>query len=144
MCQIKSENPHKSEEDIVCYKVLVKYGQVYDCILGKNRYLYSAPYRGKYYEFGVTYVDDVEPFVKCNFDGGLTLGAGYFHLIEKKEDAFLFKTHMDSLYSDRFVVARCTIPAGTDISRGRYNIVDEVIVDSICARSFVIEEEITE
>ena len=48
------------------------------------------------------------------------------------------------MYSDRFAVVKCTIPAGTDISRGRYNIVDEVSVDSICARSFTIEEEITE
>ena len=134
MCQIKSEIPHDTEKDIVCYKVFGKLGPDKDPT-------YYGPYQSRNYNLGVTYVDDTEEIIKSSFYGGINLGAGYFHLIEKREDAFLLKTHMEGLYSDRFVVARCTIPAGTKISKGRYNVVDEIGISSICSKSFRIENE---
>ena len=135
MCQTKSKEVHETDNDIICYKVLMeKDGE------------YFATFQGYTYHVGEEYTDmNFEEIYKT--ENGFTIASGFYHFFAKKEDAERLAKELSKAYSrnnDIEVVAECAIPKGTRVSEGKFHIgFSHTILDnmqSICAKSFKLDK----
>lgn len=147
MCQIHSEPIHAAEEEIICYKILKEIEDEN----GTKKYV--APCWYFEYEIGDHYVEREKSGISRDDEDGLCIHGGFFHLLadmESVKKAFEFYSVVLSPESN-FVVVKCRIPKGTEISRGKYEDYimsglgpgegnHYIICDSICAKAFDILE----
>ena len=148
MCQSRSEVVTKSTEDITCYKVLQHHHLDFKPWMDKNSGVmdyYTGPYQMKRYEVGGMYVDNRDQDVRNRF-GDISIHGGFFHFMRDMESARRLIEFYNVAYPySRYAIAKCTIPKGTDISRGLFMIAateehEAIRCSSICARKFKLED----
>ena len=146
MCQIHSEPIHTAEEEIICYKILKEI----EDDNGTKKYV--APCWYYEYEIGDHYVELSDCQTTKRDEEGLCIHGGFFHLLadmESVKKVFGFFSILSP--ESNFVVVKCRIPKGTEISRGKYEDYimsglgpgegnHYIICDSICAKAFDILE----
>ena len=117
---------------------------------GKKKYI--APCWYYEYEIGDHYVELSDCQTTERDEEGLCIHGGFFHLLtdmESVKKALEFFSNLSPEYN--FVVVKCRIPKGTEISRGKYEDYimsglgpgegnHYIICDSICAKAFDILE----
>ena len=91
------------------------------------------------YRVGTRYKDSGDSNVVYR-NGMMEVHGGCYHFVKDLEGARKlaeFLTKIRFRYNRVFVVAKCTIPAGTMVSEGMFRTNNgTVVVDSICAKSF--------
>lgn len=137
MCQINSKPFKVSEEEITCYKVVFHW----------DYNVYATPYMASLYRVGTRYKDSGDSNVVYR-NGMMEVHGGCYHFVKDLEGARKlaeFLTKIRFRYNRVFVVAKCTIPAGTMVSEGMFRTNNgTVVVDSICAKSFEFVEIVDE
>ena len=104
-----------AQEDIVCYKVLEKYG----------RHIIS-PYCGFTYEIGKEYKTRIKPRFKESY---YEINEG-FHSFLNEEDAKREKRLIEDFFFT-YGCFRCIIPKGSNIVYGKFGTKDAVVSEEI-------------
>lgn len=107
MCLVVSSDrlrPKVAKEDLVCYKILEVFGDVY----------LRTPFRCASVHLGEQMVSalDENPIVK-------EVRYGLHTLCDKEEAVELLKTYRD-VFKCQFVLVRCVIPKGARFYKGKY------------------------
>lgn len=135
MCILTNNVKFKiADQDIVCYKVLLK---------SKVEGVFLSPYLRFYYTLNKQYDDNNELDVRKWDNSDFIINGGVFHMFANYEDAMdevnwlTFPENMDVLCS--CAIVKCIIPKGSKYIEGKY-----CQFDSIASKSIIFEEVLYE
>jgi hypothetical protein len=131
-------NPITAEQDIVCYKVLIKLS---------NSEILSAPIYNFVYCFGFIYSTHEDYFADIDVcDDGECLVEYGFHSFASLSDAVRFKWCLlkTTRHTFDYVVVKCTIPNGTRYYQGKQVFDKEHSLDGYCSESICIDDIVNE
>jgi hypothetical protein len=124
-----------AKEDIICYKVMEKWGEIL-----------TSPYQNMRYKCGTMRVSETPITVKHIFAIGPCVEEG-FHSVSNEQEAERLKSGLQTyatllnLINYKYVVVKCLIPAGTSYAVGVFNDFGEHF-NSICSERIIVLEEV--
>lgn len=123
-----------AKEDIICYKVMEKWGEIL-----------ASPYQNMRYKCGIMRVSETPITVKHIFAIGSCIEEG-FHSVSNEQEAERLKSVLQTYatlynYDTQYVVIKCLIPTGTRYAVGFFSDFGESF-DSLCSERIIALEEV--